>query len=138
MESTMPAAFHIVLEKAIRGLKHERRFPAFTAVSHKLEDLAEKQGIGSHMHFFDSPEESDALLAELDVEPDGPGSYVWYSAAEGLTTLQTLRQHVEKSSSRFAKDGKLVEEIKEMERILEAAKDKKVRWCLTVDLDWDG
>jgi hypothetical protein len=134
----MPAAFHIVLKKSIRGLKHERRFPAFTAASHKLEDLAEKQGIVSHMHFFDSPEESDALLAELDVKPDGPGSYVWYSAAEGLTTLQTLRQHVEKSSRRFAKDGQVVEEIKEMERILEAAKDKKVRWCLTVDLDWNG
>ena len=93
----MPAAFFIVLEKPIRGLKSDARYPAFTAVSHKLETLAERWGIQSHMHFFDSPEESDAILEELDGKVDAPSSYVWYPADEGLAALTILRSHVEKS-----------------------------------------
>ena len=133
----MPAAFFIALEKPVRGLKHDRRFPAFTAISHKLEALAEKRGVESHMHFFDSPEESDAILVESGIEADGPSSYVWYPAAEGMATLQTLRAHLEKTKGQ-ANSAPVIAEIKEMERILEAASKQKVGWCLTVDLDWKG
>lgn len=133
----MPAAFYIALQRPLRGLKHDRRFPAFTALSHKLETLAEKRNIQSHMHFFDSPEESDSILGELEVATHGPSSYTWYPAAEGLVTLQTLRGHLEKLKGR-ANAAPVIEEIKEMEGILEAASKQKVGWCLTVDLDWKG
>jgi hypothetical protein len=133
----MPAAFFIALEKPIRGLKADARFPAFTAVSHKLEALAEKTGIESHMHFFDSPEESDALLEGLEIEDDSPSSYTWYSAGDGLQTINTLLGHVQKSAKKIANGATVIEEMHEMERILSIASQKNVGWCLTVDLDWN-
>jgi hypothetical protein len=134
----MPAAFFIALEKPIRGLNSNMRFPALTAVSHKLESLAEKKGLQSHMHFFDSPEESDAILEEMEIESDEPSSYTWYAAADGLAMVRALRDEVKKPASRIASAAQVIAEMNDIEKILDAANHNRVGWCLTVDVNWKG
>jgi hypothetical protein len=54
----------------------------------------------------------------------------WFSAKEGLNTVRKLINHLEKSEQSGSKQAS---NLKEFERLLEAANQSGVRWHLAID-----
>jgi hypothetical protein len=130
----MPS-YYIVLEKKIPNFDVYVNGSALARDSDSLEKLARKIGVTSLLSFFSaSPEEVNSLLEEGEtVESLGikVPAKKWFSAKDGLNTVRNLINHLEKSQQPESKQA--ISNLKEFERVLEAANQSGVRWHLAID-----
>jgi hypothetical protein len=131
----MPS-YYIVLEKDIPSLDVYVNGNAFSGNSDSLEKLAKKIGVTSLLSFFSvSPEEVNSLLQEGETT-ESLGIKVpakkWFNAKDGLNTVKKLISHLEKLEA--PKGKQILSNLKEFERVLEAANQAGVRWHLAIDI----
>ncbi len=94
-----------------------------------LEEAAQRLGVRPLMEFFSiSADEASDLLGEDTAGIEIP-SVQWFSAAEGLKTVQALLAEAESSPDlKGAKDDLL-----DCERVLKEAEKHGVSWHLAID-----
>jgi hypothetical protein len=131
----MPS-YYIVLEKKIPNLDVYVNGNALSRDSDSLEKLAKKIGVISLLSFFSvSPDEVNSLIGDDGETVKSLGIKVpakkWFSAKEGLSTVRGLINHLEKSEQSGSKQA--ISNLKEFERVLEAANQSGVRWHLAID-----
>ena len=129
----MPALY-IVLQQEIAGFNSLVDNHALSRHSHQLETLATEGGVKPLMSFFSvNAEEAAGLLGEnedtrLDVQvPEEQ----WFSAQEGLTTVNTLLQALAVDQS--AEGAILTRALGEFQKVLEGARSHNIRWHLAID-----
>jgi hypothetical protein len=127
----MPA-FYIVLEREVAGVDAvglEGR--ALSKSNKELDALAMQAGVPSLSSFF-SVKKSEVveLLEGEDLGVEIPDEQ-WFPANEGLRTIATLLEELRAEQS--TRNKKVVEELLEFRRVLEAAKSGNVRWHLAID-----
>ena len=125
----MGAALHIVLEKEIPGVDTIIDGKMLSRAEKHLAGAAKRLGVRPLMEFFSvNPEEAAGFLESEGVEVEIPAEQ-WFSAEEGLRTVQALLGEADSSSeSRAAKDDLLG-----CERVLREAQKREVRWHLAID-----
>jgi hypothetical protein len=131
----MPS-YYIVLEKKILNFDVYVNGNALSRESDSLEKLAKKIGVPSLLSFFSvSPEEVNSLLGDSGETAKSLGikapTKKWFNAKEGLSTVRSLINHLEKSEQSGSKQA--ISNLKEFERLLEAANQSGVRWHLAID-----
>jgi hypothetical protein len=131
----MPALY-IVLERPVAGLDSAVDGEALSRHEAALSDLCQELGVPS---LFDFYSENSAVLAELfqaelcedearELNRSAIGE-VWFSAAEGLHTVQTLLGH----AAELPEAANVVDELLDFEIVLKQAAAADVRWHLAVD-----
>jgi hypothetical protein len=127
----MPA-FYIVLQEKIPGVDAAGldNF-ALSKHSDKLETLAKQADVTPLLNFFSAdPEEMAGLLGE-----HGAGAKIpeekWFSPEDGLQTIGALLQSLANTPS--TEGATLEVELKEFQRVLQAARSRNIRWHLAID-----
>ena len=125
----MGAALYIALEKEIPGVDTMIDGKMLSRAEKHLAEAAKRLGVRPLMEFFSiSADEASDLLGEDTAGIELP-SVQWFSAVEGLKTVQALLAEAESSPDlKGAKDNLL-----DCERVLNEAKKHGVRWHLAVD-----
>jgi hypothetical protein len=131
----MPALY-IVLERPVAGLDSAVDGKALSRHEAALSNLCQQLAVPS---LFDFYSENPAVVAELldaelfedegrELDRSAIGE-VWFSAAEGLQTVQTLLDH----AAELPEAANIVDELLDFEIVLKQAVDADVRWHLAVD-----
>lgn len=127
----MGAAFYIVLENKSGGLDTNLDGKSFTREIDALDDAARELGVRPLSEFYSAdPEALAEFLEEAGLE-DGDmeiSPMEYFSAQEGLATLQALKGHPS------AQDEGVAADLKECERILTAAAQQGVAWRFDMDI----
>jgi hypothetical protein len=131
----MPALY-IVLEKKIPNLDPMVNGNWLSKESVTLEKLAKKLKVIPLMDFFSASPDEVAFLMENMEEGSTDISNrntqeQWFAAEDGLKTISALLENVEMiklSSASHVRD-----DLRDFERVLEAAHTAKVKWHLAVD-----
>ncbi len=125
----MGAALYIVLEKQIPNFDSMIDGKRLSKSEKQLAAAAKRGGVRPLMDFFStSAEEVEALLGE-DVAGMNIPPTQWFSAEEGLRTVEALLAQVETSPElRETKD-----ELLGCQRVLREAQKHGVKWHLAVD-----
>ena len=130
----MPS-YYIVLERNIPNLDVYVNGNALSRDSDSLEKLAKKIAVISLLSFFSvSPEEVNSLPGggkTLESYGIKVPAKTWFSAGEGVNTVRKLINHLEKPEQPESKQT--ISNLKEFERVLEAANQGGVRWHLAID-----
>jgi hypothetical protein len=130
----MPS-YYIVLEKDIPNFDVYVNGNALAKESDSLEKLAKKIGVTTVLSFFSvSPEEVNSLLEEgQTIESLGikVPAKKWFSAKDGLNTVRKLINHLDELET--PKREQTLSNLKEFERVLEAANQAGVRWHLAIE-----
>jgi hypothetical protein len=132
----MSVAWYIVLESKIPGLDDQVNGKALAHAADRLEAAAQQTGVQSLLRFFSaSPEELSAFAEaeNIGLDPDAVKlpSENWFSAAEGLKTVESLLALV--TSIDIENSGQIAIDLNEFRRILCSARDHGIRWHLAVD-----
>jgi hypothetical protein len=126
----LSAAWYIVLERKIPGLDHSVNGKAVAKASAQLDFFAKEKGLPLLMKFFSiSPEELAGFAKDHGVSLEQPPPQQWFSADDGLTTVNGLIDGAEKHKL----DARVIADLREFQTVLEAAKKHDVRWHLVVD-----
>jgi len=125
----MGAALYIALEKEIPGVDTMIDGKMLSRAEKNLEEAAQRLGVRPLMEFFSiSADEASDLLGEDTAGIEIP-SVQWFSAAEGLKTVQALLAEADSSPDlKGAKDDLL-----DCERVLKEAEKHGVSWHLAID-----
>ncbi|HXJ07364.1 MAG TPA: hypothetical protein VNH65_19855 [Candidatus Acidoferrum sp.] len=131
----MPS-FYIVLEKNIPNLDIHVNGKLLAKKSGFLESVARKIGVAPLFSFFSvSRSEVNSFLDAHGESVECMGITVpterWFSAEEGLNTVRELVSHLEKLEP--SESELTISNLKEFERVLEAANQAGVRWHLAID-----
>jgi len=125
----MGAAFYIGLEKEIPGVDSMIDGKMLSRAEKHLAEAAKRLGVRPLMEFFSiSADEASDLLGEDTAGIEIP-SVQWFSAVEGLKTVQALLAEAE--SSPDLKGAK--NDLLGCERVLQEAEKHGVRWHLALD-----
>ncbi len=102
-----------------------------------LEKLALRLGARPLIEFFSADENSLALLIE-----EGAGNQdlmrklpppQWYSAADGLSTVEGLVEELKRDPQQLGSEGRTVlEELQEYREVLAKTEARQLRWHLAV------
>ena len=128
------SSYYIVLEKKIPNLDIYVNGNALARDSDSLEKLAKEIGVTSFLSFFSaSPAEVNSLLDGETIESLGikVPAEKWFSAKEGLHTVRRLINHLEKLEP--SRSNRSLSNLKEFERVRDAANQGGVRWHLAID-----
>jgi hypothetical protein len=125
----MGAALYIALEKEIPGVDAIIDGKMLSRAEKHLAETAKRLRVRPLMEFFSvSPDEAAGLLEGEGADVEIPAEQ-WFSAEEGLRTVQALLHKVDSSSeSKAAKDDLLG-----CERVFQEAQKRGVKWHLAVD-----
>ena len=125
----MGVALYIALESEIPGLDIMIDGKMLNEAEKQLADVARRLGVRPLMDFFSTTadEATDLLgddVADIDIPPAE-----WFSADEGLKTIDALLAEVDDSRElKAAKDDLLG-----CQRVLKEAQKRGVRWHLAID-----
>jgi len=124
------SALYIVLEKKIPGLDAMVDGKMLAQAEEHLAKAAQRLKVRPLMEFFSiNPAEAAGFLEDEGAEAEIPAEQ-WFSAEEGLKTVQALLGEMENSpESKITKDDLLG-----FERVLREAQKQRVRWHLAVDV----
>ena len=131
----MPA-FYIVLQERIPGVDAAGldNF-ALSKHSDKLDTLAKQADVTPLMNFFSAdPEEMAGLLGEHGAGVRIPVQIPeekWFSPEDGLQTIGALLRSLANTPS--TESPTLEVELKEFQRVLQAARSRNIRWHLGID-----
>jgi hypothetical protein len=130
----MPSLY-IILEKKISSTDIYVNGSFLSKNNDELERIAKRLGVEPLMGFFSiSNEELSALAEEHDAslsKPKAAHQEKWFTPDEGLRTVNALLQEL--ATSKLVRLDRVEAELREFEKILEAAKANGVRWHLAVD-----
>lgn len=129
----MSAALYIVLERPIIGFDHFVNGKVLAHAGEILDTLAKKSGSNPLMKFWSAdPDELSEIAVVLGVKARNrfPPKR-WFSAVEGLITIQALRAVAKEEKISNLK--KILADLDEFERVLNAAKEHGVGWHLAAD-----
>jgi hypothetical protein len=131
----MPS-FCIVLEKKIPNLNANVNGKLLSKKSGFLESVAREIGVTTLFSFFSvSHSEVNSFLDAHGESVETMGITLpterWFSAEEGLNTVRKLISHLEKLEP--SESELTISNLKEFERVLEAANEGGVRWHLAID-----
>jgi hypothetical protein len=133
----MAASMYIVVEGVDPGFDTFVNGRSLARHEDALERLALSLGVRPLIEFFSADENSMSLLIE-----EGAGNQEllrrlpppqWYSAEDGLITVDALLQALQDDPQQLGTEGKQVlSELKEYSEVLEKARDREMRWHLAV------
>jgi hypothetical protein len=127
----MPSLY-IILEKKIPVADTYVNGSFLSKYNDELDRIARRVGVQPLMEFFSiSTEELSAIREEHDADPTRPcqpHQEKWFTADEGLRTVTSLLEELPISWL-----DRIEAELREFEKILQAAKAYGVRWHLGVD-----
>ena len=125
----MGSALYIALEREIPGLGNVADGKMLSKAETNLATAAKRLGVRPLMDFFSiSTDEAANLLGNDIVGMDIPAAK-WFTAEEGLVTVDALLVETNNSVDlRAAKDDLL-----ECQRVLREAQRQGVRWHLAID-----
>ena len=133
----MAASMYIVVEGEDPGYNIFVNGRALARHEDALEKVALRIGARPLIEFFSADENSLALLIE-----EGAGNQdlmrklpppQWYSAADGLLTVQALVEQLERDPQQLGSEGRTVlEELCEYREVLVKTRAKGLRWHLAV------
>jgi len=130
MEARLSLAWYIVLERTIPGTESFVNGKAVATVGELLTSFAKQECVPTLMSFFSVAPTTLAALAENHgITLEKPRTEKWFTADEGLKTLKVLIDEAEKHRL----DGRVIEDLRDFQTILGAAKKNSVRWHLAVD-----
>ena len=126
----MSVAWYVVLEHDIPGFDHTVNGKAVAKVGDLLDSVAKEKSLPTLMSFFSiSPDELDGCASDHGVSLKQPPSEKWFSADEGLKTINGLLGFAENQKL----DARVVADLREFKTVLETAKRNRVAWHLAVD-----
>ena len=130
----MSVAWYIVLEKQIPGFDAFMNGKALANEAGKLDYIAEQNSVRPLMSFFSSSREQMLEFAgsegvETGNEMAETWAETWFVAEEGLRTVNLLLEKAEGNSVSEAARKDLLD----FRRVLETAKQQRVRWHLPID-----
>lgn len=125
----MGAALYIVLEKKMPGIDTTIDGKMLSKFEEALGQIAKRRGARPLMEYFSTdPDEAAEILGDEMEGIEIPPAQ-WFSAADGLKTVDALLAEVETSPElRAAKDDLLG-----CQRVLREAHKAGVRWRLAID-----
>lgn len=125
----MGAALYIVLEKNIPGLDTMIDGKMLNKLEEDLAEAAERRGVRPLMEFFstDADEASDLLGEDIEGIEIPPAQ--WFSADDGLKTVDALLAEVAAPSELSAAR----EDLLGCQRVLRDAQKNGVRWRFALD-----
>jgi hypothetical protein len=134
-ERFVSVALYIVLERPVPGLDHRVNGKALGHADDLLDALAKKAGSKPLMQFFSlSPQEMSkfALSHGMEAESETPfPAEQWFRAEEGLATIRGLKGAAK--AGKIENLEKILSDLDEFERVLEAAREHGVGWHVAVD-----
>ena len=126
----LSVAWYIVLERKIPGLDHFVNGKAVAKASDQLDSFAKEKGLPTLMSFFSiAAEELTGFAEDHDVSLEQPPPPKWFSADDGLKTINGLIDEAEK----HALDARVIADLREFQTVLKMAKQYDVAWHLAVD-----
>jgi hypothetical protein len=132
----MGSALFIVLEHEIPGFDTFVNGKSLSKASEELDAAAAQLGVQPLMGFFSKdPEElaeflndEGSALDELPIPEE-----TWYTAADGLKTVDALLDHYQTAASPTPQTQKIVSDLLEFQNVLRRAEAEGVRWHLDID-----
>ena|SRR5438128_1245306 len=125
----MGAALYIALENKIPELDTIIDGKMLNGAEKQLAEVAQRLGVRPLMDFFSTSADEAADLLRDDVAGIEISAAEWFSADEGLKTIDALLAEVDASPElRAAKDDLLG-----CQRVLREAQKRGVRWHLAID-----
>ena len=134
---TMAASLYIVVEGEDPGFDIFVNGHALARNEDDLERLAERLHVAPLLAFFSADENSMALLLDQgDEAPDWPlplPQPQWYDPADGLRTVRTLMDFLERSPAALGSETQpILTELREYERVLRKTAQCGLRWHVAV------
>jgi hypothetical protein len=132
----LSVAWYIALQRQIPGFDHRVNGKFLARAGDVLEALAKKSGVVPLMAFSSAAPDELAGFAEdqgLNVEdtPMKLPQEKWFSAEEGLKTVNALKQAVTQQDIEGA--NKIMQDLTEFENVLEIARANQIDWHLAID-----
>jgi len=125
----MGAALYIALENKIPELDTIIDGKMLNGAEKQLAEVAQRLGVRPLMDFFSTSADEAADLLRDDVAGIEISAAEWFSADEGLKTIDALLAEVDASPElRAAKDDLLG-----CQRVVREAQKRGVRWHLAID-----
>jgi hypothetical protein len=132
-EGIVSLAWYIQLERNIPGFEAFVNGKAAAKAAELLDSLAKDAGVTPLSDFFGASAENLAEFAEdhgVDLKEMGAiPDEQWFSPEDGLKTLRALMQAAETQKL----SNQILEDLKEFQKVLEAAAANGIRWHLAVD-----
>ena len=126
----LSVAWYIVLERETPGFDHSVNGKAVAKASAQLDSFAKEKVLPPLMSFFSiSPEELAGFAEDHGVSLEQSPSEKWFSADDGLKTVNGLIDGAEKHKL----DARVIADLREFQTVLEVAKQHDIGWHLAVD-----
>ena len=125
----MSTAWYIVLEKQIPGFDAFVNGKALAKACGALDNVAKRFGVKPIMSFFSAAPEMMDFAESEGVELSNPVEETWFTAEEGLKTVNLLLEKMRKD----AENSAVVEDLEDFRGVLETLRMHNVRWHLAVD-----
>ena len=132
----MGTALFIALEHEIPEFHQSEYSKILARAGEELDAVAAQLGVQPLMSFFSKdPQEVEDFLddhgAALDEMPIPDET--WYTAADGLKTVDTLLGHYQSAANPTSQTEDIVKDLREFQDVLRRAAAAGVRWHLDVD-----
>lgn len=127
----MGSAYYIVLEHPIAGLDTSMDGKSLAKAVDDLDWTAKQIGVKPLSEFVSV--DPDVAREFLEDETSGLPELQHFSAVEGLKSVQALIREIQAWPSGARKTEGVLSDLRECERILNAAAGKGVRWHIEVD-----
>ena len=126
----MSVAWYIVLEREIPGFDHAVNGKAAAKAGEQLDSIADERSVPNLMSFFSiSAEELAGLAGDHGASLTKPAPEKWFSADDGLKTLNGLIEGAEKHKL----NPRVIADLQEFKGVLEMARRNGIGWHLAVD-----
>lgn len=144
----MPAAYFIVVEKPLPGLDASAAINGVALAEQEsvLNGLARKAGVTPLMNFISMGEDHYAAFVDEEEEdetggvgqPANEGEALvreqWFNAVDGIKTVEALMAQIVQKPGELDKHEQVLEELRTMRVVLEAADASDTRWHLLIDV----
>ena len=130
MHHNMGAAYFIVLERKIEGVDTDMDGKSLSECIDSLDEAARELGVRPLSEFFSADPAQLATFMEsegVDIGDAAPPPLEQFTAQDGLATVRALASHAAARADGVAQD------LRECERILNAAAQHGVGWHFEVD-----
>lgn len=132
----MGVCVYPVLEREIEGARYETDGKMLAKI---LDEAAQRRarqlGIEPLMNFFGL--DPEVLFEEFDVPESEEIKERWFSSQAGLKAVENLIKDLSQNPKLYSADEKIttyaIEDLKEMQKVLQAASDRNVKWYLAID-----
>ena len=133
----MSVALYIVVESEPPDLDVFVNGKSLAKAQPELDAMAKTIGVLSLGDFISADEDSRAfLIEETGIDPDqieGLATTKWFSADDGLKTVMSLLQAIQKNSGSFKNSERVLADLEEFRVVLQKIAERGLRWHLAVD-----